>query len=83
MTTRSTIESFVGNTAIVHYRDAMPSQYSPGFAATLASFPELDTLPGLAACADIDGDACEREIVYGETGRPFLVREAYFTVHAS
>lgn len=30
------MESFVGNTAIVHYRDAMPSQYSPGFAATLA-----------------------------------------------
>lgn len=27
---------FVGNTALIHYRDAMPSQFSPGFAATLA-----------------------------------------------
>jgi len=27
---------FLGNTCIIHYRDVMPSQYSPGFAATLS-----------------------------------------------
>ena len=27
---------FLGNTCLIHYRDAMPSQYSPGFCATLA-----------------------------------------------
>lgn len=27
---------FLGDTCLIHYRDAMPSQYSPGFAATLA-----------------------------------------------
>lgn len=27
---------FLGDTALIHYRDAMPSQYSPGFCATLA-----------------------------------------------
>lgn len=29
-------QPFLGNTCLIHYRDVMPSQYSPGFCATLA-----------------------------------------------
>lgn len=35
-TKAATTVPFMGNSALVHYRDPMPTQFSPGFAATLA-----------------------------------------------
>lgn len=52
-TKTATTTPFMGNSVLVHYRDAMPTQFSPGFAATLAM--DSNMLEGIYEYMSDDG----------------------------